>query len=150
MDANNNIKDSINVDYETFHSSYNKNDYIHDEIQLERSLPVHESHTNYGYNIYKNDTNYVYERKYDRTRANSTATPNIGSSYMGKTDDITKKQYNLKPTINAGGFDPVPTVPMMYHENTIQEIDHQRSKLRRSIYDMQQQRNLTVGNIPYS
>jgi hypothetical protein len=38
---------------------------------------------------------------------------------------------------------------MVYHENSIQEVDMQKSKMRKSIYEMQQDRSISLGNIPY-
>jgi hypothetical protein len=148
VDTSTRIKDSFNIDYETPHTSYEKNEYIHGDINLQRVLPYHESRTNSGYSIHK-AIEHKTEREYTVNRPNTMAMTNYGGGHMQVIDNISSRNYNLKPTVNAGGFDAVPSLPQTYHENTIQEVDLQKSKLRRSIYEMQQDRNLSLGRNPY-
>lgn len=149
VDPTNRIKNHINIDYETPHKSYDKYDYIHSDIELDRSIPYHESRTNNGYNIHTRLNNQSTERTYTANRPVTQAMTNTGGSHMQAVDEISSRQFYLRPTVTPGGFDPAPSMPMVYHENSIQELDMQKSTMRRSIYEMQQDRNLTVGNIPY-
>lgn len=149
VDTANRTKNTINIDYETPHTSYDKYEYIHEDIDLERVLPYHESRTNNGYSIHTRLDDQATERIYVQNRPSAHVTTNIGGSHMQAVDEISSRQYYLRPTVNPGGFESVPSIPMAYHENSIQELDLQKSKIRHSIYEMQQDRNLALGNIPY-
>jgi len=149
VDPSTRIKNAINIDYQTPHKSYDKYEYIHGDIELERSLPYHESRTNQGRNIHTRLDNQSTERVYVPNRPSANIMTNSGGSHMQAVDEISSRQFNLRPTVTPGGFDPVPSMPMSYHENSIQELDVQKSRMKRSIYEMQQDRNLALGNIPY-
>ena len=58
---------------------------------------------------------------------------NVGGSHMGAIDNISSRNYNLRPTVNPGGFDAVPSIPLMYRENEIQELDMHKTNMRKSI-----------------
>jgi hypothetical protein len=147
-DTSRKIKNAVVIDYETAHTGYEKYEYIHKDIELERSLPQYNAQTSATYNIHKNLENHKTEREYTPNRPHTTAHTNMGGS-IG-IDVISSRNYNLRPTISAGGFNPTPSsVPMSYKENSIQELDGEKTKLRRSVYEMQQDRNVTIGNIGY-
>ena len=147
VDTANRTKNIINIDYETPRTSYEKTEYIHGDINLDRALPYHESRTNSGLNIHTRIADPTVERTYVSNRPAAQATTNMGGGQA--IDEISSRQYYLRPTINAGGFNPVPTMPQEYHENSIQEFDMHKSKIRHTIYEMQQDRNLALGNIPF-
>lgn len=149
VDPSTRTKKSFVIDYETPHTSYDKHEYIHRDVELDRVLPHHESQTNNGYNIHTRLDGQATERMYVPNRPVAHVMTNGGGAHMQAVDEISSRQFNLRPTVTPGGFDPVPSVPMYYHENSIQELDVQKSRMRRSIYDMQQDRNLALGNIPY-
>lgn len=149
VDTASKTKNTFVIDYETPHTSYEKNDYIHGDLNLERSLPYHESRTNSGLSIHKVLDNQVTERSYTVNRPLANAFTNHGGNHMQSIDNISSRNYNLKPTISAGGFDGTMNLPQLYHENSIQEVDVQKMNIRRSIYEMQQDRNVSLGNIPY-
>ena len=149
VDTKNRTKNAINIDYETPHKSYDKYEYIHKDIELNKVIPQYESKTNIGYNIHKNLDNQVTERMYIQNRPIANVMTNIGGGYKQAIDEISSREFYLRPTVKPGGFDPVPSMPMVYHENSIQEMDMEKSKMRKSIYEMQQDRNLSLGNIPF-
>jgi hypothetical protein len=149
VDTANRTKNHINIDYETPHTSYEKTEYIHGDINLDRALPYHESRTNKGFNIHTRIGDPTVERTYVSNRPVANASTNMGGAHLQAIDEISSRQYYLRPTVNPGGFDPVPTIPQEYHENSIQELDMHKSRMRQSIYEMQQDRNLALGNIPY-
>jgi hypothetical protein len=146
VDTVNRTKHNINIDYQTPQTSYDKTEYIHSDIELERTLPYYQSITNQGYNIHKNIENQVIEREYNPLRPVSNAYTNIGTTQIINNTPV-NRDYNLRPTITPGGFNPVPTMPLVYRANTIQEFDTEKSKLRKNVYDMQQDRHLTMGKM---
>lgn len=149
IDTSTNIKETFTIDYDTPHRGYEKNDYIHDEIVLDRTLPYHQSRTNNGQNIHKRLDNQVSERVYTINRPTPEVRTNYGGNHLQVEDNISSRSYHLKPTVNSGGFDPTPSIPQTYHENSIQDLDGQKTRMRKSIYEMQQDRNIALGNIPF-
>jgi hypothetical protein len=43
----------------------------------------------------------------------------------------------------------VPTMPTLLRGSEITEFDNNKVDIRRKIYEMQQERNLSIGNIPF-
>jgi hypothetical protein len=148
MDTSKMTKDFYSIDYTAPEKGYNKYDYMHADPDLMRTLPQYQGHTNMGQNIYKRMEGQKNERVYTQNRP----TPNIVSNMGGgqKIDTITNRNIALRQTVNAGGFDPSPSIPTYNRENRIIEFDEQKSKMRKSVYDMQQDRNEFLGSIPYN
>ena len=151
MDASKNIQNAQNISYNAPQTSYKKYEYIHDDVELERSLPYYEAHTNIGdKNTYKRLDNQTVERVYSLNRPMPEAITNIGGNHMQTVDNISSRQYNLKPTVNPGGFDGAPTMPTFNRENNLIDVDNDKSRMRQRIFEMQQDRAVSIGNIPYS
>ena len=147
VDTNKIIKENLGVYYDAPQSSYSKQKYIHDDVELERRLPYYETRTNNGMNIHKKIDGKIHEKVLNLNRPATEVT----TSYRGsKTVDNMNRQYNLRPTISAGGFEAVPSVPSVDRQNILQDFDTDKSRMRQRIYDMQQDRNVSLGNIPYA
>lgn len=149
VDTENRTKKIHNVNYDTVQTGYEKYEYIHSDIDLERVLPYHEARTNIGHNIHKKTENQVTERTYVQNRPTPEVFSNVGRDIQS-VDNISSRRYNLRPTITAGSMEAVPTMPTLYRENNLEGFDIQKSRMRQNIYEMQQDRNLSLGNIPYS
>ena len=147
VDTENRTKRIQTVDYETPHTGYEKNEYIHEEINLDRVLPYHEGRTNTGQNIHKRLDGQVTERSYVPNRPTAAITANVGRD-VHSVDTISSRQYNLRPTISAGTMESVPTIPTTYRENNLEGFDLQKSRTRQAVYEMQQDRNISLGNLP--
>ena len=148
METDKYIQDTVNVNCNTNQSGYDKYEYIHDDLQLERTLPNYNAKTNTGYNIHKKLDNQISERQYISNHPLASATTNRGMQRKGK-DNNNNTIYTLKPTINTGGLEGLPTMPIVDRGKNITEFDTDKVKLRQRIYDMQQERNISLGNIPY-
>lgn len=138
------IKDQHNISYTAPEKHYNKTEYIHDEINLERVIPEHQAYTNLGKNIYKR-TEHVAERSYVPNRPVASAVTNFGR--VGAVDTISNRTYNLKPTVNPGGFAGAPNLPGKMMENQIMQFDAHKSQMRRQVYEMQQARGNPYDNL---
>lgn len=141
-------KDTTTITYDTPMTSYSKNDYIHKDISLSRITPIHDAYTNVGQNIYKRMEGQVEERSYNLNRP----TVNIDTNIHGTRpvdNDINNRNYNLRPTISQGGFHSIPNKPLQSQDNFIPNIDTEKVRMKSRIYDMQQERNMDLGNIPY-
>lgn len=148
VDTKNRTKKIHNVHYDTIQTGYEKYDYIHSDIDLERVLPYHEARTNIGHNIHKKTENQVTERTYVQNRPTPEVFSNVGRDIQS-VDNISSRRYNLRPTITAGSMEAIPTMPTLYRENNLTGFDMHKSRLKQNIYEMQQDRNLSIGNIPY-
>jgi hypothetical protein len=147
INTTNNIKNTFNIDYNTPQTKSERQEYIHNDINLERNLPQHQGRTNHGQNIYKGAGDLKNEREYTNNRPIASAFTNIVG--IGGIIDDNPKEYRLKQTISPGGFEPKGNLPMEYRENTIQEFDTSKTQMREKIYQMSQDRNMTIGNIEY-
>lgn len=132
------IKEGFVIDYETPHSGYEKNDYIHGDIDLERALPYYESRTNSGLNIHK-QSEHELEREYTVNRPTTVAETNKGRDVQ-TIDRISNRNYILKPTVHGGEFIGRANMPSVYHENNIQDFDSEKVRMRQRVYEMQQGR----------
>jgi len=142
-------KDTMNISHEGYRRGPEKMEYIHGDLQAERNLPVHEQSTNSGRNIHKSLEDVVY-REFSQNRptasmqTNSRGIPGVNQGMEERQD------YQLKPTLSLGGYEMNVKMPETYHENYQVEFDKNRENQRRKVYDMQQERNLSLGSIPYS
>jgi hypothetical protein len=132
-------RDAFVIDYTAPQSGYTRNDYIHDEIELERALPYHDASTNMGQSVYKH-FEHVNEREYVSNHPTTSAMINAGR-YGGDIMENNDRDYRLKPTVYAGGFEGVPNLPTLLQENQMPEFDQHKSMMRQRIYEMQQERN---------
>ena len=141
-------KNKFNLDVDTTRTSYDKNEYIHDDIQLNRTLPIYETHTNNGFNQnYVNPYNNSSMRRQELNRPYGEGFTNIG--YGQAVDTISDRNYNLKPTINAGEYNNGGMKPLMNYYAGSDEIPTgssiEQEKLRRNklIHEMQMSRVCT-------
>lgn len=151
-DTSRNIQDHLQISRESYKTSYSKQDYIHNDIQLERVTPLYEAYTNKGHNIYNNVIKEpVYEKQYQPNRPVTRARTNIVSNQYQPNDDISNRHIQLRPTINPGSWEQIPSVPTIQREQQITEFDDSKIAMRKQIYEMQQNRNeqLNARN-PYS
>lgn len=145
MDTGNYIQDTMNLSYEGRQQSAKSNyDYMYNnDITLENKLPVYDVHTNTTRNIHKRIENegnnvYVAERPNIQAKTNSTGRQTF--------DEVGTRDYALKPTITAGGYNPNVGVPSVYHhDNTEYSMDSQKVDFRKRVYDMQSERQATMN-----
>ena len=150
IDPSKNIQEFINIDYTAPQSSFAKYD-LNDNISLERTTPYYDAYTNRNdRNIYKRMENQTVERAYTLNRPNTEAQTSH-TTRSGGIDNISSRQYHLRPTINAGGFDGSAHAgkPTYDRENHLTDFDNDKSRMRQLVFDMQQARSVELGNIPY-
>lgn len=145
VDTGSRIKDTMNISYEgRKQAEMKKYDYMYDnDISLERTLPVYEAKTNVGRNIHKPAFESTSEKIYVMNRPITQASTNMTGRQQ--FDEVGSREYALKPTVNAGGYNPNVGLPLTYHENTNYNMDSQRTDFRKKVYDMQSQRNVTLS-----
>uniref|UniRef100_A0A6C0EJB3 Uncharacterized protein n=1 Tax=viral metagenome TaxID=1070528 RepID=A0A6C0EJB3_9ZZZZ len=140
VDTSGMIKEPMNISHTVHQTGYNKYNFIHDDPELERRLPQHQARTNIGQNIYKQVADRVQERNYVPNRPFAFATSNPGVRDRQAIDEITSRDYNLKPTVNPGGYMPNQGRPAIDYNQGLPQFDLERSQLRQRVYEMQQGR----------
>lgn len=140
LDTDGNIKNSMNITYDTNHVTYTKQEYIHNPIELENVLPPHEGHTNKRQNIYHKVVE-PFEKVLSTNRPATSCVTNMGTRDRQSIDNITNRDYVLKPTITAGSYNPNPERPMLENVNQLPEFDQNRVARNKFILEMQQGRN---------
>lgn len=143
-------KNQINIDYDTPIKGHEKVHYIHDDVQLSRVLPEYDANTNKGQTqIYKRMSHENSERSYTMNRPTTEAFVNH-SNIRGQAFDImASRDYNLKPTINPGGFTDNVGIPTITRQE-LTEFDNEKTQMRQKIYEMQQGRHYDNGVNPYN
>lgn len=150
MDGSKNIRENFVIDYTAPQKGHNKYDYMHDEMNLERVLPQYNARTNVAdTNVYKRNDDQTVERVYSMNRPTPDVVSNLGGNHLQSVDMISSRQYNLRPTVNPGGFSGVPTLPTFNRENSIQDFDTEKTRMRQRVFDMQQDRVVSIGQIPF-
>jgi hypothetical protein len=140
-DTDRHIREQFNIDYNPYKSGYLKQDYIHEDLKLQRNLPAHESRTNIQKNIYHNPVQHVQERQYKSNHPVTSMTTNMGSRHQVQ-DTFANREYNLRPTITPGGYNPNVEMPSVTMDRNLTQFDNQKAVMRSRIYQMQQDRNL--------
>lgn len=99
------IKNPVNVSYAPIKTGYTKEEYIHDDFELNRRAIHTEAITN------KNNPSVFVRHEaenevdYKRNIPAHKIETNYGSSSIQKNSDVNDRVYNLKPTINSGGYE---------------------------------------------
>ena len=133
-------RDQFNISHETGKTGYTKQEYIHDDISLQRHLPVYEARTNIGQNIYSKPVEeHVQEREYTMNRPTLNIENNRGPR---QEEEDFSRHYVLKPTINAGGYTPNFSQPTYNGDHQLLDFDSDKTKMRRRVYEMQLGRNI--------
>ena len=132
MDLEVHTKDTMHVSYETPQSRSKQQEYIHEEIDLQRSLPYHTTSTNSGLNIEKNVIENPYRIEQSRNMPISEAYTNMGSRQTpGENVSQSSRDYKLTPTINPGGFNNAGTMPSGERIASLQTIESPKNELAR-------------------
>lgn len=164
--SSNGVRDIQTISRDAPVTSYSNYEYIHKDVELGRVLPQYEARTNVGENIFINPhENAVEERVYNNNRpVVNIDSGNYSTAYISPGyNDIGSREYVLKPTINVNrgdindinnnnsgmGYQVRGRLPQPYQDNEIPNIDPLRHQMRSQIFEMQQQRNIDLGNIPY-
>jgi hypothetical protein len=146
-------KDNFNIDHTTNFSGYDKNEYIHDDIILQKSIPTYQASTNRNQNIFKRLDNQVTERVYKPNTPNTSMQINPGMQRkdLHETSGIDRVRV-LKPTIqgdlNQFNINSQPYFPKVEMEHNAM-INPYKQDFRKKIYEMQHDRTVSQGQIPY-
>lgn len=151
MNGEAHTKSQFNIDYTAPKKGYEKVEYIHDDLELSRAVPEYDAYTNKGnQTVYKRGEDQVKEREYNMNRPVTQVNTSYGDSRKQVYDIISNRDYNLKPTINAGGYTENIGMPSIVRQQELTEFDTHKSDMRKKIFEMQQGRRSDNGINPYS
>ena len=140
MDIDIQIKDNFNISYTAPVSGNTKDDFIHDDMELQRRVLLAEASTNKQQNIYSRPQ-IEHQSAQVRNRPLASANTNHGTIQRQSIDTLTYRDYKLKPTINAGGFTGRPQLPLQGQNSEI-TIDSDRNIMSKRVLEMQSARFL--------
>jgi hypothetical protein len=106
MDLDIHTKDSINVSYTAPQSGNKAQEYIHNDLELDRVIPSHQARTNYARDIHKTVIDNPYQQEQLRNMPQSTYAANKVSVPLPEDDlSFSERNYNrLAPKPHVGGF----------------------------------------------
>ena len=123
-------KDINNINYNTPLRGNDKTEYIHDPIELERVIPLHQAHTNFKQPTDKT-LQHEYMKEYERNTPLTNYATNIG---MRGENNISSTQYKLIPKISPGEYNVPASIPT---QNRIQELyspfQNEKSRINKSV-----------------
>lgn len=108
-------KETLHTDYTTPISGVERNNYVHDDIQLERRMPIHSSRTNQNKNIYKR-TEYENELDFQR---NTPLTSFVSNPVAMGNEQVSSRERQLRPKVNPGGYSVIGQKPKETRMQTV-------------------------------
>lgn len=140
MDIDIQTKDNFNISYTAPISGNTKDDFIHNDIELQRRVVLSQASTNKHQNIYSRPQ-IEHQSVQVRNRPIASAYTNNGTIQRQSIDTLSDRNYRLKPTINAGGFSGRAQIPSQ-NKNSEITIDSDRNRMSKRILEMQTSRFL--------
>ena len=152
-------KDLLNINCDTQKTgSYTKNDYIHEDVDLERNIPVYNAFSN---NKGDEKVSYIHEDIYlDRNLPEYNAATNLREKYQKTLEheymqeltrnmplanantnqrtsgesNISSTQFRLNQKIHAGGFDGKGKIPTLNRMQNVREApESERTKMLKNV-----------------
>jgi hypothetical protein len=126
-------KDAFNIDYTAPMSGNDKVEYIHSDIELERSIPNYVASTNISNNQQKIlEHEYMIDLERNTPLTNMTANP----TKIGDTNK-SSREFNLLQKPQYGGFEGKAQVPMVNRmQQTPENYESEKSKMNKKVEEM--------------
>jgi hypothetical protein len=133
-------KDLLNVTYTAPSTRSAQQEYIHDDITLNRPVPQHSSRTNHQRSIYvRPEVEHRREQKLNRPVAYGST--NHGALHRQQIDMISDRTYRLNPTVNPGGFEGKGTMPAQQRGTGVPNLQSERAAMNQRVMEMQMGRH---------
>ena len=143
-----NVRERYNTDYQTPVSMLKGEDYIHDDIELERNTPLHSASTNNRIDKYVDNIDYKYLIEKDRSVPLTSAYSNIKSN-VSRLDEYESRDVFLKPTISAGSYNNLQVKPTTERFGEISSFESLKQELNRKAvqnFDSRYRHGLVMGS----
>jgi hypothetical protein len=126
-------KDTMHINYTTPISGVERDNYIHEDINLSRRIPEYSATTNVGRNIHKH-ANYDNNIQLGRNLPQTQALANPGSIQHGSVDTTSSREYHLIPKVRPGGFEGRGAIPMSGRNQEIGiPFESQKSRMDKAV-----------------
>ena len=124
------VKDKLNINYITNISGLEKNNFEHDNIELDRNIPLHKATTNVNQSSIYKRTDYDNQIQLERNTPLTAFKSNKGNNATSIIDTISDNDYKLTPKITPGSFSMPPLKPMV---NRMQQVNENYSNEKSSL-----------------
>jgi hypothetical protein len=132
-------KDATNINYQTQAIGQERNNLIHDDLELARNVPEHVARTNIGKNVYKNVSG-TFSREFQKNTPLTQVSVNPGKKGDG---NVSSRDHYLAPKLQAGGFSNSGVAPMRDRMQQVQEpYESEKSKVSKAVMEQFQGRFL--------
>lgn len=130
-------KEALHTDYTTNRSGIERNNYIHDDIQLQRRIPQHAARTNQRRNIYKRvdpENEMVFEK-------NTPLTSYTINPIARGDEQMSSRDVKIRDKVSPGGYSVVGQLPEETRtQNTGLHLDPHKSLMSKLIGESMQAR----------
>jgi hypothetical protein len=131
-------RDKMNITYLTQLSGNDRNNYIHNDIELDRRIPEHNATTNKGMNIHR-QTKYDNQIILERNVPNYSAHTNTESKRDGGESHMSR-QYRLNEKIFVGGMEGKAGVPTSERSTGVENAETKRFNINKLATEMSMDR----------
>jgi hypothetical protein len=114
------VKNNINIEYQTPHSGFDKIEYIHSDIEMNKNLPTYSIESQH---ISPYQKNIQHENQVTLSRNMPVHNIQTLRTSLGNTSH-SSRDYKLQPKINIGGFTDIQDRNGLYHTDTRANTDN--------------------------
>jgi hypothetical protein len=137
MDVDIHTKDSFNISYTAPFSGNTKEEHMHEDLELQRRTVLANAVTNKQHNIYSRPA-IEHQALQKRNRPIAQTTTNMGVTGRQSINDLSSRDYKLKPTINAGGMTGRGQMPLQQRTQQINpNVETEKMLMNRRVIEMQ-------------
>ena len=127
------VKDKLNIDYTTNISGIEKNNFTHDNIQLDKNLPQYNAHTNLNQSTFYKRIEQDKQLQLSRNTPLTSFKSNIGNKNT-LIENNSNNKIKLTPKIVPGSFSMNPLKPMTERmQNVNENFTTEKSSLTKKI-----------------
>ena len=128
-------KDIMNISHTPLKTGYTKEEHIHDDLELNRRVLTSNMKTNKQQNIYIR-SQHEHQQEQKRNRPIAHAIANRGTIDRQSSTEFNNREYNLKPTISAGGMSGRGRMPSKLRNENVNLGNSQQHEMNQKINKM--------------
>lgn len=136
MNVDIHTKDAMNISYTPVKTGHMKEDYVHNDVELQRRVLTTNVATNKHRNIYSKPE-VVFQSEQKRNRPIAQVNTNHNTIKRQNTMDLTEREYKLKPTINAGGMTGRAQMPLQQRTEEVNITPSVQNSMNKKVLEMQ-------------
>ncbi len=131
-------RESMNVYYDTAKTGNNKVEYIHQNPELNRTLPIYEASVNASQNIgVEKQDFYMNPLTMNHPKVEYVE---VGKREIRGENDFYDRTVRNRKTLKVEGMEEKPNFPLIRGDNSVIEFDQKKTDLRQKVFEMQMNR----------